>query len=83
MFRAVKIPFKEEEIERAVKNLKNVRSPCIDDITAEHLKNGPDIMRDKIAELLNHIAATGDFPKELNYGIHIPLQKPGKKIGPV
>ena len=70
----MKIPFKEEEIKRAVKSLKNNRSPGIDDITAEHLKNGPDIVYDKIAELLNHSAATGDFPMELNCGILIPLQ---------
>ena len=78
----MKIPFKEEEIKRAVKSLKNNRSLGIDDITAEHLKNGPDIVYDKIAELLNHTAATGDFPMELNCGILIPLQKPGKKKGP-
>ena len=69
-----KISFKKEEIKRAVKSLKNNRNPGIDDITAEHLKNGPDIVYDKIAELLNHSAATGDFPMELNCGILIPLQ---------
>ena len=62
--------------------MKNNRSPGIDDITAEHLKNGPDLVYEKIATLLNHTAATGDFPKELNCGVLIPLQKPGKKKGP-
>ena len=78
----MRIPFKEEEIKQAVKSLKNNRSPGVDDITAEHLKHGPDIVYDKIAQLLNHTAETGDFPMELNSGILIPLQKPGKKKGP-
>ena len=75
----MKIPFKEEEIKRAVKSLRNNRSPGIDDITAEHLKNGPDIVCDKIAKLLNHVAATGDFPMELNCGKLIPFKNQERK----
>ena len=78
----MRLPFTEKEIKSAVKSLKNNRSPGIDEITAEHLKNGPDLVYEKIATLLNHTAATGDFPKELNCGVLIPLQKPGKKKGP-
>ena len=75
-------PFTEQEIKKAIKSLKNNKSPGIDQITAEHLKYGPDLVCEKIAELLNYAAATGDFPKELNCGILVPLQKPGKKKGP-
>ena len=78
----MRIPFTEDEIRSAVKSLKNNKSPGIDEITAEHLKHGPDLVYEKIAKLLNHTAATGDFPKEINCGVLIPLQKPGKRKGP-
>ena len=74
----MRVLFKEEEIKQVVKSLKTNRSPGVDDITAEHLKHGPDIVHDKIAQLLDHTAETGDFPMELNCGILILLQKPGK-----
>ena len=78
----MRIPFTEDEIRSAVKSLKNNKSPGIDEITAEHLKHGPGLVYEKIAKLLNHTAATGDFPKEMNCGVLIPLQKPGKRKGP-
>ena len=75
--------FSEEEVRRAITSLKNGKSPGIDDLCAEHLKSGPAVTSLKIAELLNHMAATGDYPKEIKTGVLIPLQKPGKKKGPV
>jgi hypothetical protein len=36
-------PIKEEEIERAIKNLKPGKSPDIDGISAEHYKNAMDV----------------------------------------
>ena len=74
-------PFTENEKKVSSKKLEKQQKPGIDEITAEHLKNGPDLVYEKIATLLNHTAATGDFPKELNCGVLIPLQKPGKKTG--
>ena len=74
--------FTEKEIKEAIQSLKNNKSAGIDEIRAEYLKKGPDITYEKIAELLNHVAATGDFPEEINTGILVPLQKPGKKRGP-
>ena len=74
--------FSEEEVRRAVNSLKNNTSAGIDDIHAEHLKNGPSIVLSKIAEILNLIAETGEYPKEIKTGILVPLQKPGKRKGP-
>ena len=76
------IPFTEEEVKKAIASLKNNRSPGIDGITADNLKCGPDMVNEKIAEILNHVAATGDQPQELTTGILVPLPKPGKKKGP-
>ena len=74
--------FNEEEVRKAINSLKNGKSPGIDDLCAEQLKNGPGLTCHKIAELLNHMAATGDHPIEIKTGILVPLQKPGKKKGP-
>ena len=74
--------FNEEEVRKAINSLKNGKSPGIDDLCAEQLKNGPGLTCHKIAALLNHMAATGDHPIEIKTGILVPLQKPGKKKGP-
>ena len=74
--------FTKDEVTKAIRSLKNGKSPGADDLSAEYLKHGPDIVHHRIAELLNHIAETGDFPNEIKHGVLIPLQKPGKKKGP-
>ena len=74
--------FTEMEVRSAVKQLKNNRSPGMDDLKAEYLKSGSDMTYELIADMLNHIAETGDIPQEMNTGVLIPLQKPGKKRGP-
>ena len=43
----------------------------------------PDCVYESIAEIINQIASNGDFPREMNHGILVPLQKPGKPRGPV
>ena len=47
------------------------------------MKSSPDTIHQNIAEIYNIIAATGEFPKEINKGIITPLQKTGKPKGPV
>ena len=74
--------FTKDEVTKAIRSLKNGKSPGADDLSAEYLKHGPDIVHHRIAELLNHIAETGDFPNEIKHVVLIPLQKPGKKKGP-
>ena len=75
-------PFTAEEVKTAANRLKNNKSAGIDDITAEHLKHAPQEVYQEIADIFNNIAETGEFPVELNTGILIPLQKPGKPKGP-
>ena len=74
-------PFTKEEVKSAVKCLKNNKSPGPDEITAEQLKHSPDIVFEKMADIYNHVAKTGNYPEELKLGILIPLQKPGKLKG--
>ena len=72
-------PFTVEEVKKAIKSLKNNKSAGCDLLRAEHLKYAPDLLYEEIAELLNNVVETGDFPKELKIGLLVPLQKPGKK----
>ena len=79
----MKIPFTSLEVTEALKRLKYNKSPGMDNIRAEHLKNGPiDELSNEISEILNETARTGCYPKEIKLGQLTPLQKPGKKAGP-
>ena len=78
----MKEPFTTEEVKSAVKSLKNGKSAGMDNFHAELVKYGPDEISEGIAEILNETAETGIPPTEVKGGILIPLQKPGKKVGP-
>jgi len=79
----MKIPFTPLEVTDAIKKLKYNKSPGMDNIRAEHLKNGPvDEISKEISTLLNETAKNGLYPKEIKLGQLTPLQKPGKKVGP-
>ena len=75
-------PFTKEEVQKAINSLKNNRSAGIDEIKAEQLKYGSNETIKEITEILNEMAKTGKYPKEIKQGILTPLQKPGKKQGP-
>ena len=75
--------FTREEVRKAIKSLKNNKSSGCDNLRAEHLKLAPDSVIDEIANILNIAVETGNYPKELKIGQLVPLQKPGKKKGPV
>ena len=77
----MKQPFTGEEVNRAIKSLKNNKSAGVD-ITAEQLKYGPKQINEGIAKILNSTAKTGKHTKEIKQGILIPLPKLGKKKGP-
>ena len=54
------IPFTPLEVTNALKKLKFNKSPGMDNIHAEHLKNGPiEELSKEISELLNETAKTG------------------------
>ena len=79
----MKTPFSEEEVQSAIKSMKNNKSAGIDDVTTELIKYGPlNEISTRIASLLNHIAEHGDTPEEIHKGILVPFQKPGKPKGP-
>ena len=78
----MKAPFTGKEIQKAAESLKNRKSVGEDNLNAELLKYGPPILHDSVAKLLNNMASTGKYPKQINQGILIPLQKPGKRPGP-
>ena len=75
-------PFTSVEIGKAVKGLKNNKSAGCDNIKAELLKFAPSVIYEEIANILNIIAATGTYPKEIKQGILVPIPKPGKRQGP-
>ena len=76
-------PFTEKEILKAIKSLKNNKAAGIDDLQPELFKNSPVKLAEHIANLLNNIASTGTFPEDIQDAILTPLQKPGKKRGPI
>ena len=75
-------PFTTDEVKSAVKTLKNNKSPGKDGITAELIKHSPDTLHQRIADIYNTIAETGEHPDEITNGILHALQKPGKPKGP-
>ncbi len=75
-------PFATEEIEKAVKSLKNDKSAGRDELKAQMIKYGPAVMCQGIAEVFNEMAKTGKHPQQVNHDILIPLQKSGKKPRP-
>ena len=79
----MKIPFSEEEVQRAIKSMKNNKRAGIDDVTSELIKFRPlNEISKRIASLFNHIAEHGDTQKEIHKGILVPLQKPRKPKDP-
>ena len=63
--------------------LKMNKYPGCDEIPVKLIMYAPDCVYESTAEIINQIAANGDFPREMNHGILAPLQKPGKSRGPV
>ena len=58
-------PIKEEDIERAIKNLKPGKSPDSDGISAEYHKNAMDDLKPLILHILNTIIEELDIPQML------------------
>ena len=67
------------EIKSAVERLKNGKSPGVDEMNAEMLKQANDDVHKMIAEILNTSVETDNYLKILKVGILTPLQKPPKK----
>ena len=78
----MKAPFTGKKIQKAAESSKNRKSVGEDNLNAEFLKYGPPILHDSMAKLLNKMASTRKYPKQINQGILVPFQKPGKRQEP-
>jgi hypothetical protein len=78
----MRYPFSAKEVQDAANNLGNNKSAGCDELKAELIKHSPNIVFQEIADILNHMAKTGEHPTEIKQGILVPLPKPGKKQGP-
>ena len=63
----MKDPFTPEEINKAIKSLKDGKSVGTDETNEELLKNAPAEINEEIAKILNITAETGRHPKEIKY----------------
>uniref|UniRef100_A0A8D9EGU9 Craniofacial development protein 2 n=1 Tax=Cacopsylla melanoneura TaxID=428564 RepID=A0A8D9EGU9_9HEMI len=70
-------PPTKSEICKAVKEMKNGKSPGIDHIPAEVLKCNPDTTSDILFELFKQIWETEEFPEDWKKGLLIKLPKKG------
>src|SRR6218665_2086785 len=67
----------KEEIQRAIKNLKNGKTARSDKICPEMIKHGGEEVLEQLTRLFNKAWRLGRVPKEWRNGIIIPLPKKG------
>lgn len=70
-------PILREEVEAAVKSLKNGKAPGIDNIPSELIKNGGSITIDVLTKICNKIWQTGQWPTTWTQSLVITLPKKG------
>jgi len=75
-------PITREEIEKAVNNLKNNKSPGPDGVLAEMLKNALGTILPFLESLFNQIFNSGEYPELWTGAIIVPLHKSGDKNVP-
>ena len=64
-----------EEIEQAVKKLQNGKAAGEDEIVAEMLKNGGEVVIDWLLEILQEVWRTKQLPSEWKKSILVPVHK--------
>jgi hypothetical protein len=67
------------EVEIAIEKLKRYKSPGSDQIPAELLQAGGEMLHSKIHELINSIWSTEKLPEQWKESITIPVHKKGDK----
>ena len=77
------MPFRANQIRKAISKRKPKKSPGCDEIPFELIKNAPDRIHEQIGKLYSSMAETGNMQKEVTYGILKPLQNPSKAKGPL
>ncbi|KAK3894356.1 hypothetical protein Pcinc_001893 [Petrolisthes cinctipes] len=70
-------PILREEIELAIKSLKNGKTPGIDNIPGELIQNGGENMTIFLTRLCNRIWETGEWPSTWTQSLIITLHKKG------
>ena len=70
------------EIERCIRNLKNSKSPGLDNILNEYIKNTKFLMLPLYVKLFNAVLDSGIIPSTWVEGIIIPLYKKGDPLNP-
>ena len=76
-------PITWKEIYEASLKFSINKCPDNNGLQAEHIKYAPKCVHQDIANLLFEVAETGTYPQELEHGLIIPIQKPGKQKGKV
>jgi hypothetical protein len=71
-----------EEVELAVRNLKNGKSPGTDGVPGEFYKYSLDRLGLILVELFNNICETGVFPAQWTEGVIVPIHKKGNRNDP-
>ena len=67
--------FSIKEVSDALKRLNTGKSPGIDGVTVEHLKNAGILMVDTLTLLYNHILDIEYIPTNFRRGVQVPLYK--------
>jgi hypothetical protein len=67
------------EVEISIEMLKRYKSPGIDQILAELIQAGGNILRSKIHKLINCIWNKDEFPDQWEKSIIVPIYKKGDK----
>ena len=71
------LPVLREEVEVAVRCLKAGKSPRVDDISSELLKNGGEATTTVLTALCQKIWGTKEWPREWTQSLVIPLPQKG------
>ena len=72
------LPFLPEELENAIKHMKNGKAPGTDKIRTEMIKSLSEKGKEHLLKLLNHIYTSGNIPKTMNESIFERLPKKPK-----
>jgi hypothetical protein len=70
----------QEEMEKAICNLKINKAPGEDDITAELIKNASQELKERLYALICKIWRDEKMPDDWKVGLIVPLFKKGKKM---
>ena len=75
-------PISENEVDEAINKLKLNKSPGIDGINSNFIKNAKPFLIKTLTTLFNHMYEKSIFPPEWNRTVIIPIHKKGNKHKP-